>query len=27
VAGASVFGSGDYAGTIGRMKSLVKNGP
>jgi len=24
VAGASVFGSGDYAGTIGRMKALVK---
>ncbi|MGB4548341.1 MAG: ribulose-phosphate 3-epimerase [Syntrophales bacterium] len=27
VAGASVFGSGDYAGTIGRMKALVKEKP
>ncbi|HRR42667.1 MAG TPA: ribulose-phosphate 3-epimerase [Syntrophales bacterium] len=27
VAGASVFGSGDYAGTIGRMKALVKKKP
>ena len=27
VAGASVFGSGDYAGTIGRMKARVKGNP